>query len=124
VGRTEVEISSTSESILKLDLGLTSKAVNVNESRLMESNIGHNFNSIVPVKFDIGPGQALDLNEFQQNGIFALYLAGNGDFTLSNTDGMNLMVKSVMMERCSFIDLKIINNNSSKITVSGFLAGE
>jgi hypothetical protein len=127
----EPEISVTEDagkdfgsSTMKLELGISSKRVNLSESRLLESNLGYQFNSIVPVKLDLSPGAALQLEELQPNGIFALYLASDGDFTLSNSDGMNLTLKSVLMEKCSFIDLKVVNNTSDELTVTGFLAGE
>jgi hypothetical protein len=127
----EPELSATdnagknlSSSSMKLELGISSKRVNLSESRLLESNLGYQFNSIVPVELDLSPGAALQLEELQPNGIFALYLASDGDFTLSDSDGLNLTLKTVLMEKCSFIDLKVNNNTIDKITVTGFLAGE
>jgi len=53
-----------------------------------------------------------------------LYISSEGSFTLSNSDGMSFSTKTVLMEKCSFIDLKARNNEQSPIKVSGFVAGE
>jgi hypothetical protein len=113
-----------SQSVLKLDLGISSKAVSVSESRLIESNTGNNFNNIVPVSLSLEPGETADLQERQPYGIFAVYLQADADFTLKTIDGLDLTVKSIMLERCSFIDLKIINSSQQSIKVSGIVAGE
>ena len=119
--KTKDDFSSSS---IKLDLGIASKRVSVNDSRLLESNIGTSFNSIVPVTLILEPGMSEELQNIQPNGIFALYLSADGDFTLTNSDGLNFTVKSILMEKCSFIDLKITNNFHRKMEISGFLAGE
>ncbi len=113
-----------SSSFIKLDLGISSKRVSVNDSRLIESNSGNSFNSIVPVTLTLEPGMSEELQNIQQSGIFALYLTADGDFTMTNSDGLSVTLKSVLMEKCSFIDLKVTNNFHRKITITGFLAGE
>ncbi len=128
-GEPELSVTENSgkdlgSSTMKLELRISSMRVNLSESRLLESNLGNQFNSITPVKIVLSPGASMQLEELQPNGIFALYLASDGDFTLTNSDGMNLTLKSVLMEKCSFLDLKVVNNTSDKLTVTGFLAGE
>lgn len=120
----ESHSTKMSPSAVKLDLGITSKRVSISESRLIESNLGNHFGNIVPVNITLNAGSSVQLQELQPNGIFALYLAADGEFSLSNTDGLNITLKSVFMEKCSFIDLAIVNNTASKLTVTGFLAGE
>ncbi|MBX7043348.1 MAG: hypothetical protein K1X85_10650 [Ignavibacteria bacterium] len=124
--RTEIsgDGNSITQSVLKLDLGISSKAVSVSESRLIESNTGNQFNSIVPVSLSLEPGETADLQQLQPHGIFALYLHADADFTLKTIDGLDLTVKSIMLERCSFIDLKIFNSSQQSIKVSGIIAGE
>ncbi len=120
----KIESRTSDRSAIRLDLGITSVAARMSESRLMYSNNGNSFNNIVPVKLYVGPGESVALNEIQSNGIFALYLNAESDFTLTNSDGLNLSVKSIMLERCSFIDLTAINHGQNEIVISGFLAGE
>ena len=110
--------------IIKLDLNISFKSDFITESKLLESNNGNKFNNIVSFSKDLNPGGELDLQELQQSGIFGLYISSEGSFTLSNSDGLSFSSKKVLMEKCSFIDLKVRNNEQSSIKVSGFVAGE
>jgi len=110
--------------IIKLDLNITFKSERINELKLLESNNGNKFNNIVSFSKDLNPGGELDLQELQQSGIFGLYISSEGSFTLSNSDGLSFSTKTVLMEKCSFIDLKVRNNEQGPIKVSGFVAGE
>lgn len=120
----ESHSTKMSPTAVKLDFGITSKRVSISESRLIESNLGNHFGNIVPVNITLNTGGSVQLQELQPNGIFALYLTADGDFSLFNTEGLNITLKSVFMEKCSFIDLGIVNNTANKINVTGFLAGE
>ena len=118
------EAGKLKQSLLRLDLGITSAKASVSESRFIESNNGNIFNSIAEVNLSIEPGEYADLQELQPYGIFAVYLAGDACFTLKTSDGLDLTVKSIMLEKCSFIDLKIFNSSQHAIKVSGIIAGE
>ena len=110
--------------VIKLDMSISFKSEFINESKLLESNNGNRFNNIISFSRDLNPGGELDLQELQQSGIFGLYISSEGLFTLSNSDGLSFSTKTVLMEKCSFIDLKVRNNEQSSIKVSGFVAGE
>lgn len=110
--------------IIKLDLNISFKSEFISESKLLESNNGNKFNNIVSFSKVLNPRGELDLQELQQSGIFGLYISSEGSFTLSNSDGLSFSTKTVLMEKCSFIDLKIRNNEQSPIKVIGFVAGE
>ncbi len=109
---------------IKLSLNLMYKSKSINESRMLESNNGPEFNHIVSVDSEIKPYEEIDLQELQPYGIFALYLCGTEEFSLTNSDGMSLRSKSILLEKCSFIDLKLKNNGANTIHVTGFVAGE
>ena len=109
---------------IKLDMNILFKSECISESKLLESNNGNKFNNIVSFSKELNPGGELDLQELQQSGIFGLYISSEGSFTLSNSDGLSFSSKTVLMEKCSFIDLKVRNNEQSPIKVSGFVAGE
>ena len=105
-------------------MNLSYKKNTISVSRLLESNIGYRFPKIVSIDRKLKPGEEIDLQELQPNGIFSLYLSGTGSFSLSNSDGMNLGTKTILLEKCSFIDLKLVNTEQTEIQVSGFVAGE
>lgn len=109
---------------IKLDVNVSFKSQSISESKFLESNIGNTFNHIVSVNHDLGPGEVLDLQELQPTGIFSLYLSANGTFSLSNSDGMSFSSKTLLIEKCSFIDLKLKNEGYKVMHVSGFVAGE
>ncbi|MBK8981730.1 MAG: hypothetical protein IPM38_05255 [Ignavibacteria bacterium] len=111
-------------STIMLEMSLHFGKVTMSNNRTLESNNGNNFNNIV--KFDtlLKPNQILDLQEMQPYGIFALYLNSEKDIEISNSDGMNIRCKTILLEKCSFIDLKLKNVTGSKIKVSGIVAGE
>lgn len=109
---------------ITMNLVLRYKTISLQDSKYLESNNGNQFNSIVSVDIELKPGEEINLDELQPNGIFSLYLSGSGSFTLSNSDGMSFSSKSVFMEKCSFIDLKLKNIELKAIKVSGFVAGE
>lgn len=110
--------------IIRLDINIKFKSESITNAKLLESNNGNKFNNIVSFSRELNPGGELDLQELQQSGIFGLYISSEGSFTLSNSDGMSFSTKTVLMEKCSFIDLKVRNNEQSPIKVSGFVAGE
>lgn len=110
--------------IIKLDMSLSFKSETISDSKLLESNIGNKFNHIVSFKRELKPGGELDLQDLQPAGIFGLYISSDGSFTLSNSDGMSFSTKSLLMEKCSFIDLKVSNHGQKTINVTGFAAGE
>ena len=110
--------------IIKLDMSISFKSETISDSKLLESNIGNKFNHIVSFKRDLKPGEELDLQDLQPTGIFGLYISSDGSFTLSNSDGMSFSTKSLLMEKCSFIDLKVRNEGQRTINVTGFAAGE
>jgi hypothetical protein len=109
---------------IQLDMSIKFKAESIVDSKFLESNLGNNFNHIVSFSIDLKPGAELDLQELQEAGIFGLYLSSNGLFTLSNSDGMAFSSKTVLMEKCSFIDLKVTNQELKTIKVTGLVAGE
>lgn len=114
----------SASSSVKYLLTLASDRFTIEESRLLESHNGNQFNNASAVKFTLEPGESFDLQDLQPYGIFALYLTSDGEFTLSNSSGMSFTSKTVLMEKCSFIDLKIENPYQKEILVKGFLAGE
>lgn len=129
----ESKISSSGErlgarkpdsTIINLDLTLQYKSESITDSKILESNIGNRFNHIVSIDIQLEPDQELDLQELQPYGIFGLYLSSTGSFTLHNSDGMGFTSKTVLMEKCSFIDLKLKNQEQTSIRVRGFIAGE
>lgn len=110
--------------VIKLDMNISFKSETISDSKLLESNIGNKFNHIVSFNRELKPGGELDLQEIQPAGIFGLYISSEGTFTLSNSDGMQFSSKSVLMEKCSFIDLKVRNEGQKTVKVTGFVAGE
>ncbi len=121
VSSSNIQPDSTS---IVLSMSLRFKNLAIKESKLMESNNGNRFNRITSIEQDVKPGEELDLQEIQPYGIFSLYLSGTGTFALTNSDGMNFTSKTILLEKCSFIDLKLINTEQKSIHVSGYLAGE
>lgn len=109
---------------ITLDLNLRFKSGSISDSKVLESNLGYKFYSIATLDRDLKPHEQLDLQQIQPKGIFALYLSATGTFDLSNSDGMKFSSKSLLMEKCAFIDLKLKNNESVSIHVKGILAGE
>lgn len=109
---------------IKLEMNISFKSECITDSKLLESNTGNRFNHITSFSKELKPGQDADLQEIQPTGIFGLYITSDGSFTLSNSDGLSFSSKSVLMEKCSFIDLKIRNEGQRSIKVSGFVAGE
>lgn len=109
---------------IQLDLNLRFKSEKISDSRLLESNTGNNFNQIVSFSRDLNPGEILDLQDLGTYGIFGLYVKSTGIFTLYNSDGMAFRSKTVLMEKCSFIDLKLKNEEQKIIKVTGLVAGE
>jgi len=107
-----------------MNISLKFKSETLEDSKFLESNNGTSFNNIVSIKKEVKPGEEIDLQELQPNGIFGIYLQSNGTFSISNSDGMNFSSKTILIEKCSFIDLKLRNTNSKSIFVSGLLAGE
>ncbi len=90
----------------------------------MESNIGNTFNHIVSISQDLKPGDELDLEQLQPTGIFGLYLSASETFLIWNSDGMSFNSKTLLMEKCSFKDLKLRNESSAVMHLKGFAAGE
>lgn len=109
---------------IRLDLSLKFKSGSITDSKNLESNIGNRFNHIASIDIEIKPNEELDLQEIQPRGIFGLYLSGTGSFTLTNSDGMSFTSKTILMEKCAFIDLKLRNQEQTSIHISGFVAGE
>ena len=109
---------------IKFDLNLRFKSQIIQDSKVLESNTGNNFNHIASISQELKPGEILDLQEIQNSGIFALYLSSDGLFTLYNLDGMSFTSKTIFLERCSFIDLKLRNEEQKPIKVTGLVAGE
>lgn len=109
---------------IKLGLSVSYKSESFSDSKLMESNNGQNFNHIETVNLELKPQQEIDLQDIQQAGIFALYLNSNGNFSLRNRDGLQMKAKTVLLDKCEFIDLTLRNEDAKTITVKGFVAGE
>ncbi|MEO8664760.1 MAG: hypothetical protein ABI462_04620 [Ignavibacteria bacterium] len=109
---------------ISLNMSLSFKSQNITDSKILESNTGYSFNHIVSVNHDVKPGEILDLQEIQPSGIFSLYLTANSTFTLTNSDGMSFCSKTILLEKCSFIDLKLRNDGARVIHVQGYVAGE
>ncbi|MBK8552121.1 MAG: hypothetical protein IPL53_14090 [Ignavibacteria bacterium] len=109
---------------IQLDLNIRFKSEKIAFSKLLESNTGNNFNQIVSFFRDLKPGEILNVQELGTYGIFGLYINSTGIFTLYNSDGMAFRSKTVLMEKCSFIDLKLRNDEQKIITVTGVVAGE
>lgn len=122
-GQNPSEIQPGEYNIL-LSMNLIYKKNSISVSRLLESNIGYRFPNIVTIDMKLKPGEEIDLQQLQPYGIFSLYLSGTGSFSLTNSDGMNLGTKTILLEKCSFIDLKLVNTEQREIQVSGFVAGE
>lgn len=118
------ELLKSDSTSIRLDLSLKFKSVSITDSKNLESNTGNRFYHIASVNVDLKPNEELDLHELQESGIFGLYLSATGSFTLSNSDGLTFTSKTVLMEKCEFIDLKLKNQEHSIIHVSGFVAGE
>lgn len=110
--------------IIQLDMNLRFKSEVLTESKMLESNNNNHFNNIVPISLTLKPNEVLDLQELQPNGIFGLYLSSTGTFVLSNYDGMSLNSKTILLEKCAFIDLKLRNIEAKEISIQGFVAGE
>lgn len=117
------EIQPEANNIL-LSMTLSFRKNIISSSKLLESNSGYRFQNIVSVERNLKPGEEIDLQELQPYGIFSLYLSGTGSFALTNSDGMNLGTKTILLEKCSFIDLKLVNTEQKEIQVSGYVAGE
>lgn len=109
---------------IRLDMNLKFGSKTITESRLLQSNMGEQFNHIVSIDTDVKPNEEIDLQELQPYGIFSLYFCATDEFTLSNSDGMSFTSKTLLMEKCSFIDLKLKNVSQKTIQVKGFVAGE
>lgn len=119
------QITSRKDSTrIQLDLNLNFKSGSISTSKFLESNQGNRFNNIIKIDRDIKPGETLDLENLQPTGIFGLYLSSDGTFSMENSSGLSFRSKTVLMEKCEFIDLKIINNEQYIIKVTGFVAGE
>jgi len=115
---------SYSANSVKINLNLTFGKQSLDMNKSLESNIGTHFNNIAKIDAVIEPGEELLLHEIQPYGIFVLYLTSDNVFELSNSDGMSFSSKSVLMEKCSFIDLKVKNPTQKDIHITGMLAGE
>lgn len=109
---------------IKISLNLSFGKHSLGMDKMLESNMGTHFNNIRRIDEKIAPGEEFDLQAIQPFGIFGLYLSADDIFELSNSDGLILSSKSVLFEKCSFIDLKVKNPTSSEISLSGFAAGE
>ncbi len=126
----KIESAGQKESVMNrtgtimLEMNLHFGKVTLSNKCTLESNNGNNFNNIV--KFDtlIKPNEIIDLQEMQPYGIFALYINSEKDVEISNSDGMNIRCKTILLEKCSFIDLKLKNVSGKIIKVSGIVAGE
>lgn len=105
---------------MEISFGKNSLSMN----KLLESNIGTHFNKVTKIDAKIAPGKELDLQEIQPNGIFGLFLNSSDIFILKNLDGMMFNSKSLLLEKCSFIDLIVINPTAAEISITGFVAGE
>lgn len=114
----------TDSTKISLNMSLKYKSVNLKDSKYLESNNGNSFNNIVSISRELKPYEAVNLDEIQPYGIFGIYISSNGLFNLSNSDGMTFSAKTVLLEKCSFIDLKIQNLESGPINITGYVAGE
>ena len=122
-GRNESESGSDINSVkISLDLSFGKHSMGMN--KMLESNLGTHFNNITKVDAKLASGEELDLQEIQPFGIFGLYLSSDDMFELTNSDGLILSSKSLLLEKCSFIDLKVKNPTASEIHLTGFVAGE
>ncbi len=117
-------LSKLDSTIINLDLNLQYKSESIRDSKILESNIGNRFNHIVSIDIELKPDEELDLQELQPYGIFGLYLSSTGSFELYNSDGIRFTSKTVLMEKCAFIDLRLRNQEQTPIHVRGFIAGE
>jgi|GEM_PF-1994124 len=107
-----------------LDMSIQFKSENISESKMLESNIGNQFNHIVRVDRELKPNEVLNLEELQPSGIFGLYLSATGTFTLTNSSGLSINSKTIFLEKCQFIDMLLKNQEAKSIHVTGFIAGE
>lgn len=122
-GKIESESGSDINSIkINLDLSFGKHSIGMN--KMLESNMGTHFNNITKIDTRIAAGDELDLQEIQPYGIFGLYISSDNMFELTNSDGLILSSKSLLLEKCSFIDLKVRNPTASEIHLTGFVAGE
>jgi hypothetical protein len=110
---------------IRLDMSLKFKSESISDSKLLESNTGNQFNNILSIERDIKPGEEINFYESQPPyGIHALFFKSDGSFTLTNSSGLSITAKSLLMEKCEFIDLILKNEESKAIHVVGFIAGE
>ena len=120
--------NSSSESVdansIKLSLNLSFRKQSISEEKMLESNLGNYFRNIVSIDKKLEPSEELNLQDLQPNGIFGLYINSSDLFELSNSDGLLFSSKSLLMEKCSFIDLKVKNPTSKTIHLTGLVAGE
>lgn len=113
----------TDSTRIKLDINFEFKSKPMKDTKFLESNEGYRFNRIIEIDTALKPEQLLDLQELQPYGIFSLYLSATGKFLLSNSD-FSFTSRSLMMEKCELIDLKLKNCEQNPIHVTGFVAGE
>ncbi len=109
---------------IKLDMDISFKSELISDSKILESNNGYHFGNITKIDRDLKTNEILDLQALQSSGIFGLYIGSTGSFTLSNADGMSFTSKSVLLEKCEFIDLKLKNTSGKPAHIKGFVAGE
>lgn len=109
---------------IKLSLNLSFMKQSFDQNKMLESNVGNYFGNVTKIDEKIEPNQELDLQQIQPTGIFGLYISSDDVFELKNSDGMSLSSKTVLLEKCSFIDLKIKNPTSGTIHITGMIAGE
>lgn len=114
----------TDSTTIRLNLNLKFKSSEIIINKLLESNIGTQFPHIAGINTKLAPGEELNLQELQPYGIFGVFINATGLFTISNTDGMSLTTKTLLLEKCAFIDLKLRNTEPKPIIVKGFVAGE
>ncbi len=119
-----IDVKDYDSTTIHLDISIKFKSESISDSRILESNIGNVFNQITSFSKELKPGEVFDLEDLPTYGIFGLYISSTGIFTLYNSDGMSFSSKSVLMEKCSFIDLKLRNDDQKVIKVTGLVAGE
>lgn len=118
------QVKGVDSTLIRLNMNLSFKSSKIVDNKFLESNLGNHFNHIAEVQVKLTPGEELDLQDLQPYGIFGLYLSASGMFTITNSDALSLTTKTLLLEKCAFIDLKIKNTDSKPIEVSGFVAGE
>lgn len=122
-GKTEL-IKKAHPKTIELGVDLKFNSSIISDSKLLESNLGNDFGHISEFEVKLEAGEEFNLESLQLFGIFALYVSSDGPFEISSSSGINITVKTLLLDKCSFKDLKIKNSGSDIIQVKGVVGGE